>query len=62
MSTTTFAPPTGDFDDFEFEAIVADFDTTAGYRPTRAAERREARQQIDEQLGIYRHRTHERRD
>lgn len=68
MSTTVHAPsPADDFSDFEFAAIVADFDrepsdTPAGYRLSRAAERREARQQINVQLGIHRHRTGERRD
>jgi len=51
----------GDFDDFEFEALVADFhEQPAGHRPSRAALRREGREQIDRSLGIVRHRSRER--
>lgn len=60
MSSTTFAPATADPDDFDrWEQEIAD-DTRPVYRPTRAAERREAQQQIDEQLGLFRHRSSER--
>lgn len=48
-----------DFNDFEFEAIVADFDQPT-FRPSRAAERREGREQIERDLGIRRHRSRER--
>jgi hypothetical protein len=61
MSLATLSPTPDDFDDLEFAAIVADFDEpTPTRRPSRAAQRREARQQIDRQLGIRRHRTGER--
>jgi hypothetical protein len=58
----------GDFDDFEFEALVADFHDSpaepspallAFKRPSRTVADREA---IDQSMGIYRRRTHERRN
>ncbi|MGX6604840.1 hypothetical protein ACWKSP_22330 [Micromonosporaceae bacterium Da 78-11] len=60
MSLATIPPTTtgsgDDFDEWEQE-----FTTPAqSYRPSRAAERREAQDQIDVQLGIRRHRTGER--
>lgn len=57
MSAPTI--PAGSFDDFEFEALVADFDqpTPPIRRPSRTVARREA---IDRGLGINRHRTSER--
>lgn len=73
MSTATLTPAFDDFDDLEFEAIVADFHTppvgeplpdpeperTAGrtHRASRAVEEREA---IRRSLGETRHRSHER--
>ena len=61
----------GDFDDFEFELMVADFNEPTDEpvdgtvtpparhrRPSRQVEQTEA---INESLGIYRHRTGERR-
>lgn len=59
MSTAVLIPA-GDFDDdgdAEFEAIVANFSLR---RPSRAAERREGREQIERGLGINRHRKTER--
>ena len=60
--TTTYADDA--FDDFEFGLIVADFDTEqadprAYRRPSRAVEEQEA---INASMGIYRHRTSERRN
>ena len=57
--TTTYAD-----DAFEFAAMVADFvteqaDPRTFRRPSRAVEEQEA---INESLGIYRHRTTERRN
>lgn len=65
MSTATLPPTAGDYDDWdsdaEFEAIVSGFDEPATtHRPSRAAQRREARTQIERGLGIVRHRTGER--
>lgn len=71
MSTTAIAPPVGDSSDFDriaFGLIVDGYDgeqpetPARSFRPSRAAERREGQQQIDEQLGLHRHRTNERRD
>ncbi|BAL87247.1 hypothetical protein AMIS_20270 [Actinoplanes missouriensis 431] len=60
MSTPTLAPPTGGFDDFEFEAMVAGLNGQARRsRPSRKVADDEA---IRQSLGIYRHRTTERRD
>ena len=74
MSTQTLAPA-DDFERFEFAALVAGLGTqpfgeslpeppvpagVGSFRPSRAAARREARQQIDQALGIRRHRTSER--
>ncbi len=66
MSTTFFAPATGDFDDFR--AWQAELDTAAleplegPVVPKQRSRRVEADEAIRESLGIYRHRTHERRD
>lgn len=64
MSMPTLTSTGDGFDDLEFALIVADFsrdDSPARIpRPTRAAERREAQEQIDAELGIRRHRTRER--
>jgi hypothetical protein len=57
ISILTPTDDAGDFDRWEQEL---NGDTRPVYRPTRAAERRAALQQIDEALGIRRHRTHER--
>lgn len=61
MSLSTLTTPGCDGwdDDLEFEAIVADFDQPT-FRPSRAAVRREAREQIERDLGIRRHRSRER--
>jgi hypothetical protein len=61
--TTTYA--VGDFDDLEFGLLVADFDTEQPdpriprQRVNRSTAEREA---IEQSLGIYRHRSAERRD
>lgn len=61
MSITVLPPADDDFDDFEFAAIVADFDEPRPIRrPSRAAERRQSREVIERELGIRRHRTNER--
>ncbi len=67
MSMPTLTSTGDGFDDLEFALIVADFDrpddgtdSPRVFRPTRAAERRDAQQQIDAALGFGRHRTHER--
>jgi hypothetical protein len=66
MSSPTTTLSAGDFDDFEFGLIVADFDTEQTdprvpprRRMSRSVEELEA---INESLGIYRHRTSERRN
>jgi hypothetical protein len=62
MSTMTTTYADGSFDDFEFGLLVADFDEPdrSTNRPSRAAERREGREQIERELGIRRHRSSER--
>jgi hypothetical protein len=65
MSAPTTLYADDDFDDLEFAAIVADFDTDQPdprRRTSRAAERRAGREAIERELGIYRHRTGERRE
>ena len=74
MSLATVTPAADGFDDFEFAALVAGLATqplgeplpdpepqaVRTFRPSRAAERREAQARIDEALGIRRHRRGER--
>lgn len=61
MSLATLSPMPDDFGDLEFAAIVAGFDEPApAQRPSRAAERRAAKEIIRRELGIVRHRTGER--
>lgn len=60
MSTAIHPPAAGDFDDFEFGLIVADFDEPerpARQRPQQWVSEREA---IAEGLGFRRHRSRER--
>jgi hypothetical protein len=55
MSTATINAAAGDFDDFEFEVLVADL-----HKPRRRAARgAEDRRAIDVSLGRRRHRSHE---
>lgn len=56
MSTQTLTPAFDDFDEWESELAEP------RHRPTRAAERRADREVIERQLGIVRHRSHERRE
>lgn len=66
MSTTTYAPAAGDFDDFK--AWQAELDTaaleplTGPTAPKHRSRRVEQAEAIRESLGDYRHRTHERRN
>lgn len=56
MSTPTLIRSDDDFDAWESEFAEPK------HRPTRAAERRADREAIERQLGIVRHRSHERRE
>ena len=57
MSTSTLSPTAqGSPDDFD----AWEHELSPTFRPTRAAERREAREVIARELGIRRHRTRER--
>jgi hypothetical protein len=75
MSAATLSPAADGFDDFEFGLIVAGYytqphgkplpepeqnDTPRVFRPTKAALRRADQDAINLELGIRRHRTHER--
>jgi hypothetical protein len=61
MSIATLTRPADDFDEWESE-FTADTTESTTYRPSRAAERRADREAIDRGMGIYRHRTGERRE
>lgn len=56
MSVSTLIRSDDDFDAWESELAESK------HRPGRAAERRAAREVIDRELGIVRHRSHERRE
>jgi hypothetical protein len=56
VSVQTLIPADGDFEAWENELTEPE----AQFRPSKAALRREAHEQIQRGLGIRRHRTHER--
>lgn len=56
MSLSTLTRPADDFDEWESEFA----EPARSFRPTRAAERRSGREVIERELGIVRHRSHER--
>jgi len=58
MSTPTLIRFDDDFDAWESEFA----EPARSFRPTRAAERRGDREAIERELGIVRHRSHERRE